>query len=168
MEQAMDEQSIRQQLEHWLANFVEQPNPLLNNWPPCPYARQARLSNQILTVFDSPLEIAQYTNRLEEYDVVILCFDHTRFSASQIELFTQHVNSMLMLQDFVVLCDHPDSEEFINGAKMNFGECGLMILQRLSKLNTAADQLRNKGYYATWSNENLDEVVNWRYDLCKN
>ena len=164
----MDEQSIRQQLEHWLANFVEQPNPLLNNWPPCPYARQARLSNQILTVFDSPLEIAQYTNRLEEYDVVILCFDHTRFSASQIELFTQHVNSMLMLQDFVVLCDHPDSEEFINGAKMNFGECGLMILQRLSKLNTAADQLRNKGYYATWSNENLDEVVNWRYDLCKN
>ena len=164
----MDEQSIRQQLEHWLANFVEQPNPLLNNWPPCPYARQARLSNQILTVFDSPLEIAQYTNRLEEYDVVILCFDHTRFSASQIELFTQHVNSMLMLQDFVVLYDHPDSEEFINGAKMNFGECGLMILQRLSKLNTAADQLRNKGYYATWSNENLDEVVNWRYDLCKN
>ena len=164
----MDEQSIRQQLEHWLANFVEQPNPLLNNWPPCPYARQARLSNQILTVFDSPLEITQYTNRLEEYDVVILCFDHTRFSASQIELFTQHVNSMLMLQDFVVLCDHPDSEEFINGAKMNFGECGLMILQRLSKLNTAADQLQNKGYYATWSNENLDEVVNWRYDLCKN
>jgi hypothetical protein len=168
MEQAMDEQSIRQQLEHWLANFVEQPNPLLNNWPPCPYARQARLSKQILTVFDSPLEIAQYTNRLDDYDVVVLCFDHTLFSANQIELFTTHVNSILMWQDCVVLYDHPDSEEFINGAKMNFGKCGLLIFQRLSKLNTAADQLREKGYYHTWSQENLDEVVNWRYDLCKN
>jgi hypothetical protein len=68
----------------------------------------------------------------------------------------------------VVLEDHPDSEEFINGAKMNFGECGLMILQQLSKLNTAADQLKQKGYYATWSDENLDQVVNWRYDICKN
>ena len=164
----MDEQTIKQKLQHWLVNFVEQSNPLLNNWPPCPFARQARIANKIHIVFDNPLAIDQYINQLEDYDVVVLCFDHTKFSASQIELFTQHVNSMLMLQDFVVLYDHPDSEEFINGAKMNFGECGLMILQRLSKLNTAADQLRNKGYYTTWSNENLDDVVNWRYDICKN
>lgn len=164
----MDEPVIRQQLEQWLANFVEQPNPLLNNWSPCPYARQARLSNKIFTVFDSPLEIHQYTKKLEDYDVVVLCFDHTKFSASQIELFTKHVNSILLWQDYVVLEDHPDSEEYVNGVKMNFGKCGLMVLQRLSKLNTAADQLRDKGYYKTWSDENLDEVVNWRYDLCKN
>jgi hypothetical protein len=67
-----------------------------------------------------------------------------------------------------VLEDHPDSEEFINGVQMNFGKCGLMILQRLSKLNTATTQLKNKGYYDTWSEENLDQVVNWRHDLCKN
>lgn len=164
----MDEQTIKQKLQHWLVNFVEKSNPLLDNWPPCPYARQARLANKILTVFDSPLEIAQYTRHLTDYEVVVLCFDHTKYSASQIELFTQHVNSILIWQDYVVLEDHPDSEEFINGAKMNFGECGLMILQRLSKLNTAADQLKNKGYYETWSDENLDQVVNWRYDICKN
>ena len=40
-----------------------------------------------------------------------------------------------------------------------------MVLQRLSKLNAAADQLREKGYYDTWSKESLDDVVNWRYDL---
>lgn len=162
----MDKLQIQQDLEHWLVNFVEKPNPLLNNWPPCPYARQARLSQQILTVFDSPLEIAKYISRLNTHNVVILCFDHTKFSTSQIELFTRHVNSILIWQDCVVLEDHPDSVELVNGVKMNFGKCGLMILQRLSKLNTAADQLREKGYYTTWSKENLDEVVNWRYDLC--
>jgi hypothetical protein len=164
----MDEQSIRQQLEQWLTNFVEQSNPLLNNWPPCPYARQARLANRIYIVFDSPLEIAEYVSFLNDYDVVVLCFDHVKFSASQIELFTKHINSILLWKDYVVLEDHPDSAEFINGVKMNFEKCGLMVLQRLSKLNTAADQLKNKGYYTTWSEENLDQVVNWRYDLCKN
>ena len=109
---------------------------------------------------------AVYTDRLAEFDVVILCFDHQNYSAKQIELFAKHVNSILVLQDYVVLEDHPDAEEFINGVKMNFGKCGLLILQRLSKLNTAADQLKSKGYYHTWSKQNLDEVVNWRYDIC--
>jgi hypothetical protein len=164
----MDEQAIRQQLEHWLTDFVEQPNPLLNNWPPCPYAKQARLSNKIHIVFDNPLSIAEYVSLLNDYDVVVLCFDHMKFSSDQIELFSKHINSILLWQDYVVLEDHPDSEEFINGVQMNFGKCGLMILQRLSKLNTATTQLKNKGYYDTWSEENLDQVVNWRHDLCKN
>jgi len=162
----MDEFNVRQKLEQWLINFVEQPNPLLNNWPPCPYARQARLNSRIHIVFDSPLEISNYITFLDNNDVVVLCFDHSQFSASQIELFTKHVNSILVLHDYVVLEDHPDSIELINDVKMNFGECGLMILQRLSKLNAAADQLKDKGYYHAWSKQNLDEVVSWRYDLC--
>lgn len=164
----MDEQSIRLTLNQWLVDFVEKPNPLLNNWSPCPYARQARVNDQIQIVFDSPLNVANYTSKLDNYDVVVLCFDHTKYSASQVELFTRHINSILLHKDYVVLEDHPESEELINGVRMNFGKCGLMILQRLSKLNTAADQLKEKGYYNTWSKENLDEVVNWRYDLCKN
>jgi hypothetical protein len=164
----MDEQSVRLKLNQWLVDFVEKPNPLLNNWSPCPYARQARVANKIHVVFDSPLQIAQYISSLDTYDVVVLCFDHTQFSASQVELFSQHINSILIWQDYVVLEDHPDTAESINGVQMNFGECGLMILQRLSKLNTAADQLKEKGYYSTWSQKNLDEVVTWRYDLCKN
>ena len=159
----MDENTVKQKLEQWLIDFVEKPNPLLNNWPPCPYARQARVDNKIHIVSDSPLCIAEYVSFLENFDVVILCFDHKEFSASQVELFTKHINSILMLKDYVVLEDHPESEEFINGVKMNFGACGLIILQRLSKLNTAADQLQKKGYYNTWSKENLADVVNWRY-----
>jgi hypothetical protein len=164
----MDEQSVKLKLNQWLVDFVEKPNPLLNNWPPCPYARQARLTNKIHVVFDSPLQIAQYVSSLDAYDVVVLCFDHTQFSASQVERFSRHINSILILRDYVVLEDHPDAVELINGVPMNFGECGLMILQRLSKLNTAADQLKEKGYYSTWSKENLEEVVTWRYDICKN
>jgi len=159
----MDEQAIRQQLEHWLTDFVEQPNPLLNNWPPCPYAKQARLSNKIHIVFDNPLSIAEYVSLLNDYDVVVLCFDHVKFSSDQIELFSKHINSILLWQDYVVLEDHPDAEELVAGVRMNFGECGLMVLQKLTKINQAADMLRAKGYYDGWSEENLAQVVDWRY-----
>jgi len=159
----MDKVAIQTKLTQWLTDFVEQPNPLLNNWAPCPYARQARLANQIHVVFDSPLAIANYIHCLDKHDAVILCFDHVKFSSSQVELFTKHINSVLLHKDYVVLEDHPDCEESINSLKMNFGECGLMVLQRASKLNAAAAQLQSKGYYNTWSNQNLDDVVNWRY-----
>jgi len=161
----MDQDRIREKLREWLVDFVEKPNPLLNNWPPCPYARQARLANKIHIVFDNPLEIAHYVTFLDDYDVVVLCFDPTDYSASQIELFTKHINSILMWKDYVVLEDHPDAEEMVSGVKMNFGECGLMVLQRLSKLNAATNSLNEKGYYHTWSKESYDNVVQWRNDF---
>ena len=68
----MDQDQIRQQLTQWLINFVENPNPLLANWAPCPYARQARIANKIHVVFDNPLEIANYVTFLDDYDVVVL------------------------------------------------------------------------------------------------
>ena len=46
---------------------------------------------------------------------------------------------------------------------MNFGHCGLMILQKLTKINESADLLRAKGYYDGWSEENLAQVVDWRH-----
>lgn len=159
----MDQDQIREKLTQWLINFVENPNPLLGNWAPCPYARQARLANKIHVVFDSPLEIAGYVTFLDDYDVVVLCFNPADYSANQVELFTKHINSVLLWQDYVVLEDHPDAEELVAGVRMNFGECGLMVLQKLTKINQAADLLRAKGYYDGWSEENLAQVVDWRY-----
>lgn len=164
----MDQSQIREKLNQWLIGFVEKPNPLLNNWPPCPYARQARITNKINIVFDNPLTIADYIPSLDNFDVVVLCFDHKEYSASQIALFTKHINSILIWRDYVVLEDHPDTEEMVSGVRMNFGECGLMVLQQLSKLTVASQSLNEKGYYHTWSKESYDEVVQWRNDFLPN
>ena len=34
-------------IKKWLDEFVTQPNPLLNNFPPCPYAQQAIIDNKV-------------------------------------------------------------------------------------------------------------------------
>jgi hypothetical protein len=73
-------------------------------------------------------------------------------------------NMEAMKEDIVALEDHPLNEEIINGTKMNFGLCSLVLVQRLSKINKASNILKEKGYYENWSKENLDDVVTWRFN----
>ena len=39
----LDLATIKQDIEQWITNFVEVPHPALGGWPPCPYAKKARL-----------------------------------------------------------------------------------------------------------------------------
>ena len=163
----MTTQDLEQKLTDWLVNFVEKPHPGLGNWPPCPYARQARLSNNIKIVHSDHQRliatVEQVLPILEEKEVVVICFDHTKISAQELEKLTKVYNQqVLMDRNYVILEDHPDALELVNGVHMNFGHCGLLIIQKLDKLTTASEQLRTKGYYNTWSQSELDQVVTWR------
>ena len=42
--------AIESALLTWMQEFLEQPNPNLGNWAPCPYARAARVNNKIKIV----------------------------------------------------------------------------------------------------------------------
>lgn len=162
----LDQERITQDLTQWVIDFVEKPNVLLNGWAPCPYARQARVNNQFLIKFankDNLFDVvAASVKDLDTKDVIAVCFDHTEIAAADLESQVQDYNQQAMIENVVILEDHPDSEEWLNGVKMNFGHCGIIFVQRLSKLNEASNQLRSKGYYDQWPKENLDAVVNWR------
>ena len=162
----LNEEQIVQDLTDWMKDFVEKPNPLLNNWAPCPYARQARIADKISIIFADHLKLTSTVEKnlslLEDKDVFIVCFDHTVISADEIGELVKTHNKLLMKKDVVVLEDHPDAIEMLNGVEMNFGKCGLLLVQKLSKLSTASDQLREKGYYDDWPEENYLDVVAWR------
>ena len=163
----LNQEEIRQKLTDWMVNFVEQSNPMLGSWAPCPYARQARINNKIEIKFcevaDFNTVIKSSTEDLTTKDVVVVCFDHNDIGPEALQEWITDVNkSMLLPQDYVILEDHPNSPEYINGVNMNFGACGLLVIQRLSKLTDAADQLRSKGYYDHWNDQELNSVVTWR------
>lgn len=163
----MDFDIIKTQLLEWMTSFVEQPNPSLGNWAPCPYARAARINNKILIIDSDAGKLAKTVEEnlpmLDTYEVVVICFDHNDISGSECASLTQELNKDLMKQDVVILEDHPDLTEHVHGVKMNFGQCGLYVVQRLTKLNEAAQKLHASGYYDHWSTAELDEVVTWRY-----
>ena len=163
----MNRETINNQLIDWMKNFVEKPHPSLGNWSPCPYARQARLSDKMEIVFaehDFLLgAIESNLYKLEEKDVIVICFDYTLISAAALAaLIELHNKEYLIPNNYVVLEDHPDSPEVLNGVTMNFGHCGLLLLSKLDVLNDASVKLKSKGYYNCWPEENLDYVVNWR------
>jgi hypothetical protein len=163
----MDQATVKNQLAQWLIDFVEKPNSLLGDWPPCPYARAARINNKIEICFAEPTElfltVTEKLPLLETHDVVVICFDHTKITSGNLQQWVEATNQQLLPTNYVILEDHPDSVEIVNGVCMNFGHCGLLVVQKLDKLNSAADQLRTKDYYNHWSQQDLDSVVSWRY-----
>jgi hypothetical protein len=162
----MNKELILYKINQWMVDFVERPNPLLGNWSPCPFARNARINNKISIIFSEVNDIYSTVKSclrlLEDKEVVVICFDHTMIDLIFIQEQVESINKELMPNNFVVLEDHPDAPEYVNKVKMNFGECGLLILQKLDKLTTASEQLSSKGYYDVWSKDELDSVVNWR------
>ena len=154
-------------IKNWLENFIERPHPALGDWPPCPYARQARINERIAFVdidaYHLTSAVSRHAGLLKTHDVVVMYFDHNQITPELLQQQVQDLNHKIMTDDLVILEDHPGAPELINGVNMNFGACGLAILQKLSDLNQASDQLRNKGYYDGWSSDNLAAVVNWRY-----
>lgn len=162
----LDQHDIKEKLINWIVNFLEVPNQQLNNWAPCPFARQARIKDNIFYKFCTVPELTDTLTDsiyiLEQKEIVVICFNHTHINTLTLQKWVEDQNNILMPIGYVILEDHPEHPEYINGVKMNFGHCGLLLMTKLDKLNIASSQLKNKGYYSVWNKEELDFVVSWR------
>jgi hypothetical protein len=162
----IDQDRIKTQLNKWMMEFVEIPNPKLGDWAPCPYAKAARINNQIEIIFSEIsnlfIDTMACLPTLESKEVIVICFDHTQINPIVLQELVAGINKTLMPTNYVVLEDHPNAPEYTNGVKMNFGQCGLFVIQKLDKLNLASQQLKDKGYYHFWDQAALDNVVTWR------
>lgn len=161
----MDFEQARRDIEQWIVDFVEKPNPLLAGWPPCPYARQARLQNRIdiREGLRDPLELSQI--QMQDLDVIAYVYDADQLDA---EAFNQSVDQLnqayLVSRNMIALADHPGDHEEVNGVCMNQGTWAIVFLQDLDKLNAAAGQLAAKGFYHGWSEEYLQRLFANRQD----
>ena len=149
-----------------MVEFLEKPNDKLSDWSPCPFARKARIENKIKIVFGEDervrFNILDQIYSLNTYDVIVVCFDHTKISIDELSSIVTDMNKELMYKNVVLLEDHPFDEEYVNGVKMNFGQCALVFIQKLDKLQEASNQLKKKNYYDTWTLEQYNKVVAWR------
>ena len=152
-------------IKKWLDEFVTQPNPLLNNFPPCPYAQQAILDNKVeyeVADIDINLYLIKKAKQWDEKIDVCVIFV-ADIATGELSSLVKSTNEIYLMEDnFVALEDHPDDEENINGVIMNNGKYPIVLMQRLSKIQMFSGFLKKKGYYDVWSKENLDDVVNWR------
>ena len=164
----MDLDQVKKDIESWIVNFVEVPHPALGGFPPCPYARSARLKKSY-DVFLGNDPYYDLKNRarwgMGDREVIIYAYDaqewpHPLFSAS-IESANQEY---LLREDILALEDHPDDEENVNGVIMNQGTYALALVQSLSDLNSKAKLMANKGFYDSWPEDYLQALFRHRQD----
>jgi len=163
----MNHQQVTQDITHWIKTFVETPHPALDGWPPCPYARQARIQGtvDIRVGTDPSQDLQQFVDTgMGQFEVVVLVYDAEAWPLSEFRL-----NWISRLPDtraagLYILEDHPAEPETVNGVAMNQGAYAILFVQSRDKLEAAARQLAAKGYYHGWSRDYLDGLFEGRED----
>ena len=164
----MNIEQVRKDILDWSENFVEVPHPALGGWPPCPYARRARLKNTI-AIFEGTDPYFDLKSRsrwgMGNHEVIIYAYDPVQWPY---ELFNQSLESankeFLLIKDMLVLEDHPADPEIVNGICMNQGKYALALVQSLSDLDAKAAQMSAKGFYHAWPEEYLTALFANRQD----
>jgi len=162
----MNFEQAKLDIEQWIVDFVEKPNPLLNGWPPCPYARQARLNQQvdIRSGCVSPIDDIQQAD-MGKYEVVAYVYDPIQWSADKFNEQVETVNvSYLAQRGLIALADHPDDVEMVASVVMNQGTYAIVFVQDLTKLNHFARILGRKDFYKDWPEEYLEVLFSGRED----
>jgi len=155
----MDLQQVKQDILAWSENFLEVPHPALGNW---------RLNNQVDIrlgtdpYFDLEALAAQ---GLGSAQVVIFAYDPVAWTRECFEPRLSAANQdFLLAADMIVLEDHPDDPEIVNGVCMNQGTWALAMCQSLSDLDVKARMMANKGFYHAWPEEYLQQLFEHRQD----
>jgi hypothetical protein len=164
----LDLATVKKDIEHWIETFVEVPHPALGGWPPCPYAKKARLEKD----FDVRIGMDPYfdlvnlaRDGLGGKSVVIFAYDPQDWNYEQFAFSLKAANeNYLLTQDILALEDHPADPEIVNGVLMNQGRYAMAMCQSLSDLNNRAQHMAAKGFYHTWPEHYLHALFQHRVD----
>lgn len=160
--------SVKQDIEQWIVNFVEVPHPALGGWPPCPYARAARLKRS----YDIRLGVDPYYDLRNQarwgmgtWEVIVFVYDAAQWNHDIFNTSVESANSeYLVKQDILALADHPNDPEIVNGVCMNQGTYALALVQSLSDLDAKAKQIARQGFYHNWPESYLQPLFQHRQD----
>jgi len=164
----MDIEQVKKDIEHWIENFVEVPHPALGGFPPCPYARSARLkkSYEVYLGTDPYYDLKNRARwGMGNREVIIYAYDPQEWPYQLFETSINNANTEHLLRnDILALVDHPTDIENVNGVIMNQGQYALALVQSLSDLNAKAKQIASKGFYHGWPEEYLQGLFQHRQD----
>lgn len=164
--------NFKKDIESWLVNFVEVQNPKLNNWAPCPFAKEAREKEKITYTFVSQEHYFEFLKKEvlsfdSKENVHVIGTYPNSLEINDIKSFKDEMRQTLVERDVWVLFDHPHVTETVRNISFNNGKYVLAIIQSLSKLNDAAQKLMKMGYYEMMDKNYLELLKSSRPNFPK-
>jgi hypothetical protein len=163
----LDLATVTQDIESWITTFVEVPHPALGGWPPCPYAKKARLERdfEVRIGMDPYFDLVNLAQDGIKKSVVMFVYDPAEWSYKQFSYSLKAANeNYLLAKDILALEDHPADPEWVNGICMNQGTYAMAMCQSISDLNDRARHMASKGFYDTWPEDYLTALFQHRED----
>ena len=174
------EDQIEQEIRDWSAHSLEQPSELFAGLPPCPYAKKAWSDNKVTISFkydghmqDIYSAISQFCDDFDLHIIVDLAFeeDPEEFQDYLYQLNEAISDGIFIDQDIWLMGFHPhdDPNELIEDKTFTplvDVEYAMIFVQRLSKVQAAADKLKATGYYDRYLEEyDAEHLFQQRRDL---
>ena len=165
--------TITEDIFTWSEKFVEVDNKALGGWPLCPYAKQARLKDQVkvVEVADSKdfldIVIQQARTIKEQHKkLIIVASDDFDLEAYELGCYVDALNHIFVPDDRYLMAFHPfdDSEEveFLKEDENDYvyeNEFYMVLIQPYSELEEASEHLAKQGYYEGWEEEYYQDTV---------
>lgn len=161
---------IEKDILDWIINYIEVNNEFYDyKFPPCPYAKSARLKNLV--------EIKSYTegsylkfvnseiSSLDNKTIKILVFPRKCRWYYHLHFYLRRLNRKLILQDrFIQYGSALGTTSQYPGLK---GPYFIAIINKLSDVTQGHNQLLKTDYYNYWDRKHYKEVVVRRNRLLK-
>lgn len=155
-----DERAIVEEIRAWSAYALEKNSPHFNNLPPCPYAKKAWQDNRVAIIFrygGNQCLFNVLTEFNPAFDLVIIVDCHIRETPEEFHDYLDGLNDAISRgifgdRDLWVMGFHPDDDanDFVDDGTFEphvNTPYALTFVQRLTKVQEAADKLKQLGYY---------------------
>lgn len=165
--------SITEELLSWSENFLEKPSKDLGGWTVCPYAKAARLKNQVKIIELNDSKEFLYTVSKEARTIkqqnkklIIVACDDISIYVDELACYIEALNYAFVYHDVYLMPFHPEDSEddvkflqeesIIKQADKPFY---MVLIQPYNELEEASKLLHKKGYYDKWDKDYYQDTV---------
>ena len=160
--------TVEEDIKSWAIDHVENHG---DKFPICPYAKKARLENQVKIVIvdkcDEFLErVCEEAGVLfeQELKLIILACSDMKITPDTLNDYVCALNHVYVPLNTYLMASYPEDEqeEFMEGDWEPDNEFFMVLIQPFKELEEASAHLESIGYYNNWSQEYYTDTVKLR------
>ena len=151
--------AVEQDIWTWITEFIEVNNKFYDyKFPPCPFARAARLKGLVdVKVYSNGNPYSYVKSQVEDliaqkkFNVRVMAFPYWMRWLYPLHWALQHLNKKIIRDDFYIqygkILTTVNTPYFV------------VIVNKLSDVLSAHESLKKTSYYNPWSHDHYEEVV---------